>query len=113
MPDGRLLKTIIDRVELRRNGLRMILSLVPLTPAAAPPTPLAWLRNAPTGPEPDHVRALLDRLRRVREIRHDPRLSQSVRPQRCLNNNRRYVLFYAFCRLVLQCHMPHNILTER
>ena len=109
MPDGRLLKTIIDRVELRRNGLRMILSLVPLTPAAAPPTPLAWLRNAPTGPEPDHVRALLDRLRRVREIRHDPRLSQSVRPQRCLNNNRRYVLFYAFCRLVLQCRMSHNI----
>jgi hypothetical protein len=27
---------IIDRVELRPNGLRMILSLVPLTPAAAP-----------------------------------------------------------------------------
>jgi hypothetical protein len=65
---GDLLKTIIDRVELRPNGLRMILSLVPLTPAAAPPTPLAWLRNAPTGPKPDHVRALLDRLRRVREI---------------------------------------------
>jgi hypothetical protein len=34
---GDLLKTIIDRVELRPNGLRMILSLVPLTPAAAPP----------------------------------------------------------------------------
>ena len=26
-------------------------------------TPLAWLRNAPTAPKPDHVRALLDRLR--------------------------------------------------
>jgi hypothetical protein len=34
---GDLLKTIIDRVELHPNGLRMILSLVPLTPAAAPP----------------------------------------------------------------------------
>jgi hypothetical protein len=33
---GDLLKTIIDRVELRPNGLRMILSLVPFTPAAAP-----------------------------------------------------------------------------
>src|SRR6516162_8664189 len=30
---GDLLKTIIDRVALRPNGLRMILSLVPLTPA--------------------------------------------------------------------------------
>jgi hypothetical protein len=37
---GDLLKTIIDRVELRPNGLRMILSLVPLTPAAAPPNRL-------------------------------------------------------------------------
>jgi hypothetical protein len=31
---------IIDRVELRPNGLRMILSLVPLTPAATPPNRL-------------------------------------------------------------------------
>ena len=38
------------------------------TPAAAPPTPLAWLRNAPTAPKPDHVRTPLDRLRRIREI---------------------------------------------
>ena len=37
---GDLLKTIIDRVELRLNGLRMMLSLVPLTPAAAPPNRL-------------------------------------------------------------------------
>jgi hypothetical protein len=37
---GDLLKTIIDRVELRPNGLRMILSLVPLTPAATPPNRL-------------------------------------------------------------------------
>src|SRR6202011_1078462 len=37
---GDLLKTIIDRVELRPNGLRMLLSLVPLTPAAAPPNRL-------------------------------------------------------------------------
>src|SRR5258708_3622153 len=37
---GDLLKTIIDRVELRPNGLRMIPSLVPLTPAAAPPNRL-------------------------------------------------------------------------
>ena len=35
-----MLKTIIDRVELRPNGLQMILSLVPLTPAAAPPNRL-------------------------------------------------------------------------
>ena len=32
-----MLKTIIDRVEFRPNGLRMITSLVPLTPTAAPP----------------------------------------------------------------------------
>ena len=31
-------------------------------------TPIAWLRNAPTAAKPDHVRALLDRLCRVREI---------------------------------------------
>ena len=37
---GDLLKTIIDPVELRPNGLRMILSLVLLTPAAAPPNRL-------------------------------------------------------------------------
>jgi hypothetical protein len=37
---GDLCKTIIDRVEFRPNGLRMILSLVPLTPAAAPPNRL-------------------------------------------------------------------------
>jgi len=37
---GDLLKTIIDRVELRPNGLRMILSLIPLTPAAASPNRL-------------------------------------------------------------------------
>jgi hypothetical protein len=35
-----LLETIIDRAEFRPNGLRMILSLVPLTPAAAPPNRL-------------------------------------------------------------------------
>jgi hypothetical protein len=35
-----LLKAIIDRVELRPNGLRMILSLFPLTLAAAPPNRL-------------------------------------------------------------------------
>jgi hypothetical protein len=34
---GDLLKTIIDRVELGPNGLRMTLSLGPLMPAAAPP----------------------------------------------------------------------------
>ena len=35
-----MLKTIIDRPELRPNGLRMILSLVPLTPAATSPNRL-------------------------------------------------------------------------
>jgi hypothetical protein len=35
---GDLLKTIIDRVELRPNGLPMILSLVPLTPPQRPRT---------------------------------------------------------------------------
>jgi len=45
-----LLKTIIDRVELRPNDLRMILSLVPLMPAAAPPNRLrgcAFTREFP------------------------------------------------------------------
>src|SRR3984893_15195943 len=54
-------------------------------------TPLAWLRNAPTAPKPDHVRALLDRLRRVREIGvppeaagriHDNRFQQLLREGR-------------------------------
>jgi TnpA family transposase len=54
-------------------------------------TPLAWLRNAPTAPKPDHVRALLDRLRRVREIGvpaetagriHEDRFYQFVREGR-------------------------------
>jgi hypothetical protein len=44
---GDLLKTIIDRVELRPNGLRMILSLVPLTPAAAPPNRLQGIDGEP------------------------------------------------------------------
>ena len=142
---GDLLKTIIDRVELRPNGLRMILSLVRLTLAAAPPnrlqgcvltrefplrikrrgvemrfaidapdpratnpdpvllkevkrarridallmpdptfaaTPLAWLRNAPTAPKPDHVRALLDRLRRVREIGVPPEAAGRIHEDR-------------------------------
>jgi hypothetical protein len=47
MRRGDLLKTIIDRVELRPNGLRMILSLVPLTPAAAPSNRLQG-RHIPT-----------------------------------------------------------------
>jgi TnpA family transposase len=51
-------------------------------------TPLAWLRNASTAPKPDHVRALLDRLRLVREIGvpaaaagriHEDRLQQLIR----------------------------------
>ena len=42
-------------------------ALLILDPAFAA-TPLAWLRNAPTSPKPNHVRALLDRLQRVREI---------------------------------------------
>lgn len=54
-------------------------------------TPLAWLRNAPTAPKPDHVRALLDRLRVVREIGvppnaagriHDNRFQQLLREGR-------------------------------
>jgi hypothetical protein len=35
MPETRPPRAIIDRVELSPNGLRMILSLVPLAPAAA------------------------------------------------------------------------------
>ncbi len=51
-------------------------------------TPLAWLRNASTAPKPDHVRALLDRLRRVRGIGvpaeaagrvHEDRFQQLIR----------------------------------
>jgi hypothetical protein len=54
-------------------------------------TPLAWLKNASTAPKPDHVRALLDRLRLVREIGvppevaggiHDDRLQQLIREGR-------------------------------
>jgi hypothetical protein len=54
-------------------------------------TPLAWLRNAATAPKPDHVRALLDRLRVVREIGvppnaagriHDNRFQQLLREGR-------------------------------
>jgi Domain of unknown function (DUF4158) len=54
-------------------------------------TPLAWLRNAPAAAKPDHVRALLDRLRRVREISvppeaagriHHDRLQQLIRESR-------------------------------
>jgi hypothetical protein len=57
-------------------------------------TPLAWLRNAPTAPKPDHVRALLDRLRRVREIGvppeaagriHEDRFQQLIREARISN----------------------------
>jgi hypothetical protein len=35
-----LLEAIIDRIELRPNRLRVILTRVPLTPAAAPPNRL-------------------------------------------------------------------------
>jgi hypothetical protein len=54
-------------------------------------TPLAWLRNAPTAPKPDPVRALLDRRRVVREIGvppnaagriHDNRFQQLLREGR-------------------------------
>ena len=65
-------------------------ALLTLDPAVKA-TPLAWLRNAPTAPKPDHVRALLDRLRRVREIGvpaetagriHEDRFHQLVREGR-------------------------------
>ena len=54
-------------------------------------TPITWLRNAPTATKPDHVRALLDRLRRVREIGvpseaagqiHEDRFRQLIREGR-------------------------------
>jgi TnpA family transposase len=54
-------------------------------------TPFAWLRNASTAPKPDHVRALLDRLRLVRGLSvlpeagrrvHDDRLQQLIREGR-------------------------------
>ena len=63
-----------------------------LTPdPALEATPFAWLRNASTSPKPDHVRALLDRLRFVRDIGippdaagrvHDDRLQQLIREGR-------------------------------
>ena len=65
-------------------------ALLILDPAFAA-TPLAWLRNAPTSPKPNHVRALLDRLQRVREIGvaleaaapiHEDRLQRLVREGR-------------------------------
>ena len=54
-------------------------------------TPFAWLKNASTSPKPDHVRALLDRLRFVRDMDippeaaariHDDRFQQLVREGR-------------------------------
>ena len=54
-------------------------------------TPFGWLRNASTSPKPDHVRALLDQLRFVRDISvppeaaariHDDRFQQLVREGR-------------------------------
>jgi hypothetical protein len=45
-------------------------------------TPLAWLRNAPTAAKPDHVRALLDRLRRVREIGVPPEAAGRIHEDR-------------------------------
>jgi hypothetical protein len=63
-----------------------------LTPdPALKATPFAWLRNASTSPKPDHVRALLDRLRFVRDIGippvaagrvHADRLQQLIREAR-------------------------------
>jgi Domain of unknown function (DUF4158) len=56
--------------------------------AAVKMTPFAWLKAMPIAPKPDHVRELLDRLRRVREIGlspataahiHEDRLRQFVR----------------------------------
>ena len=51
---GDLLKTIIDRVELRPNGLRMILSLVPLTPGRGTPDATRLVAECPdrTGARP-------------------------------------------------------------
>ena len=45
-------------------------------------TPLAWLRNAATSPKPAHVRALLDRLRRVRDIGIPPEAAGRVHGDR-------------------------------
>jgi hypothetical protein len=45
-------------------------------------TPLAWLRNTPTAPKPNHVRTLLDRLRRVREIGVPPEAAGRIHEDR-------------------------------
>ena len=54
-------------------------------------TPLAWLRNTPASPKADNLRALLDRLRTVRDIDlpagaaarlHDDRFQQFIREGR-------------------------------
>jgi len=76
---------IAGRARARKRGADALLADLPpaqlakldallIPDPAFAATPLAWLRKAPTAPKPDHVRALLDRLRRVREIGIHPRL---------------------------------------
>jgi hypothetical protein len=45
-------------------------------------TPFAWLRNASTSPKPDHVRAVLDWLRFVRDIGIPPEAAARIHDDR-------------------------------
>ena len=45
-------------------------------------TPFAWLKAMPIAPKADHVRELLDRLRRVRDIGLPPDLAARIHEER-------------------------------
>jgi hypothetical protein len=50
--------------------------------AAVDTTPLAWLKTMPVAPKPDHIRELLDRLRRVRDIGLSPDIAAKIAEER-------------------------------
>lgn len=50
--------------------------------AAADMTPLAWLKAMPVAPKADHIRELLDRLRRVRDIGLSPDIAAKINEER-------------------------------
>jgi hypothetical protein len=45
-------------------------------------TPFAWLKAMPIAPKADHIRELLDRLRRVRDIGLPPKIAETVHEDR-------------------------------
>ena len=80
---------LIDAKRVEEPSAKLDTLLIPDPTLKA--TPFAWLRNASTSPKPDHVRALLDRLRFVRDMgvppeaaarAHDDRFQQLLREGR-------------------------------